>query len=165
MAPLTKKSIVPVRQQVFRGLLAYGYLEGVYELIISLSFLLLISYLIVSAIGINHYVVSFAEVVEVHGKRATLLLPSDNAQDQPVHAHLHTSRKDLHAGDKIRVYVNTLDNHVVVEHKPNKLNNLGITIVIVTVALSLFIVIRFLLILKYPGLAAATPVLRALGGR
>lgn len=95
-------------------------------------------------------------------KTVTLEIPSPDKNTLVVDYTTH--RSNLHVGDFVRVYIDPTNYSHITDHKPNSFNDIGITTIIVSSFLFLFVVGRLVLTFVFPGAAAATPILKAVRG-
>jgi len=165
---MTESKKMPIVQQVYKGLKAFGYYEASYHLLLSFVFLLMITILIVGFFGMNEYIAFAAKIVSVNkeypnASHVTIEITSPDNKVSQVNTTI--SRTNVKAGDVVRLYIDPSDYSMVSEHKPQKFNIIGNTTIIICVILSLLMLIRFVLIVSFPGLAAATPILQAIRRR
>ena len=156
-------------QQVYTGLQAMGRYEAWYFLVVCMFVLVLLSILCIVFFGTTSFVEVQGQVVSVspYGRsgKGTVVTMKYAGGDGNMYTTQLLSRagQTVDIGDRIMFFVNP---HTGKESpfQSSVLNSVGISIIVVALVLVLFMIYKFFIIMKYPGLAASYPVLKAFGG-
>ena len=160
-------------QQVYTGLQAMGRYEAWYFLVVCMFVLVLLSILCIVFFGTTSFVEVQGQVVSVspYGRsgKGTVVTMKYAGGDGNVYTTQLLSTKNsgrgqtVEVGDNIMFFVNPHTGKAS-PFQSSVLNSVGISIIVVALVLTLFMIYKFFIIMKYPGLAASYPVLKAFGG-
>ena len=160
-------------QQVYTGLQAMGRYEAWYFLVVCMFVLVLLSILCIVFFGTTSFVEVQGQVVSVSpygrsGKGTVVTIKYAGGDGKVYTTQLLSTRiaqgnQMVDIGDTIMFFVNPHTGKAS-PFQSSVLNSVGISIIVVTLVLVLFMVYKFFIIMKYPGLAASYPVLKAFGG-
>ena len=156
-------------QQVYTGLQAMGRYEAWYFLVVCMFVLVLLSILCIMFFGTTSYVEVQGQVVSVSpyggSRKGTVVTMKYAGGDGNRYTTQLLSRagQTVDIGDRIMFFVNPHTGKAS-PFQSSVLNSVGISIIVVALVLVLFMIYKFFIIMKYPGLAASYPVLKAFGG-
>jgi hypothetical protein len=160
-------------QQVYTGLQAMGRYEAWYFLVVCIFVLMLLTVLSVVFFGTTSFVEVQGQVVSVSpygrsGKETVVTIKYAGRDGNVYTTQLLSTRiaqggQMVESGDRIMFFVNPHTGKAS-PFQSSVLNSVGISIIVFALVLTMFLIYKFFIIMKYPGLAASYPVLKAFGG-
>ena len=153
MLPEKNKKKTKVHQ-IYTGLKVYGQYEAYTFLIVMMALIITVSVLFVNYFGRSKVKASKGVIIDSVPMSARSSLATVQYMDMSgtPRTSVMTIFPMGNVGDVVPLYVGA-DGNVYASKTSAPLNAFGVSVIIVAVVLSLFVLWKFFLIIKYPGLA------------